>query len=243
MSGRFRTTNGPTRLIAAAWALSGLLVGAHAAAASLSPLDSRLATSPGAPIGPATAYAVDRTWGAPIGIAGLYTSSFGNTFTSAQTAIIPITTSITPNGFSFYDNYFFSVGPSVANTSATTITLAVGGTTQGIDQLEARLYRVGDAGTTQGPLYYGTVPGGAYQAWTLVSGITQTAIIENALLAAGTWTLEVRGRALADGGSYGGNLNVSPVPLPAAAWLLAGALSLVAGAGWRRRDRHVPSAA
>jgi hypothetical protein len=226
-------------LLLAAWPAADLR------AATLAPLDTRLATSPGDQIGPPPVYSVDRAWGTPVAVSGSYTNAFGHSFTAAETALIPITTSFPSGGYSFYDNYFFSVGPSVANSSTTTIRLSTDADPDpeiGIEQLEARLYRVGDPGATQGTLFYGAVPGGAYQAWTLITGPAETALIEAAALSEGTWTLEIRGRVLEQGGSYGGNLNISPVPLPAAAWLMIGALGLL-GVGARPRRRNAIAAA
>jgi hypothetical protein len=217
-------------------AVVAIALASPAHAASLSPGDTRTALTPG-PVGPDPAFAVQRSWGAATPVIGLQTHSIGNVHGAGQAPIAitadPGSAGFFPNGpYTFYDNYFFDVAPpSVSNASAISITLG----NQGFDRLESRFYRVGDAGSTSGPLYYGQVPGGAYQAWVMASGSVQTAVISNALLEPGTWTLEIRGRTLADGGSYGGNVNFSPVPLPAAAWLMIGGLGLL-GLNLRRRS-------
>jgi hypothetical protein len=200
-------------------------------ASTIGPSDTRSAASPGGPVGAAPNYAVSRSWAAPPAIVGSTSQAFGNAFGAGDSAIIPLTTAFGA-AYSFYDNYVFTVGPSVANASATTITLGVD---QGIDGLEARLYKVGAPGATSGTLYYGSVPGGAYQGWTLVTGAVQTAVITAATLDPGTWTLEIRGRTLSGGGSYGGSLNISPVPVPPAAGLLLGGIAMLGA--FRRRPK------
>lgn len=231
---RYLTFRGSTFLaIAGLFALS---IASAPHAATLSPGDTRTAVT-ATPVGPDPFFAVVRSWTEITPVTGLQTHSIGNVQGAGQAPIAvtsdPGTAGFFPNGpYTFYDNYFFDVAPpSLSNASAISIRLG----NQGFERLEARFYRVGGPGLTSGTLYYGQVPSGAYQAWVMASGAVQTAIITDALLDPGTWTLEVRGRTLADGGSYGGNVNFSPVPLPAAAWLMLGALGLL-GLNVRKRS-------
>jgi hypothetical protein len=60
-------------------------------------------------------------------------------------------------------------------------------------------------------------------------------VLPQTTLAAGTYVLEIRGNVTGtSGGGYGGVLNLTPVPLPAALPLLLSGLGLI-GAAARRR--------
>jgi hypothetical protein len=136
-----------------------------------------------------------------------------------------------PLGFEFYDDYVFTVTGAVANSVTSTISMS---SLLGISNLQARLFQL----TTPLP-YIGAPPSGTLiQAWgsafscgTGCSG--ENVILANTLLAPGTYVLELRGIVSGSlSGSYGGALNLEPVPVPAAVWLFGSAL---AGLGWMRR--------
>lgn len=132
-------------------------------------------------------------------------------------------------GFGFYDDYVFTIGGATANSITSTIDL---GTLQ-VSDLQVRLYSlVGNSLPTLG------VPSGTvYSAWRTAIGSAGTyAVIPETVLGAGTYVLEVRGNVTGDaGGSYAGTVNLQPIPLPAAAWLLISGLGLVGGVASRRR--------
>lgn len=136
----------------------------------------------------------------------------------------------------FYDDYLFTIPASTVNTIAVSLNLQ---NLLGIDQLQGRLY----SGTAS-DITSGRVSSGLLQAWSTaipisVAGTTGTAaIIDPISLGAGSYILEVRGNVTGlAGGSYSGVLNVAPVPIPAAAWLLGSGLAGLFALG-RRRPRQ-----
>lgn len=150
---------------------------------------------------------------------------YGNTLPGGLAALIPPPLSL--SNYNFYDDFVISVPDSAVNTISSTIDF---GDLLSISNLQVRLY----SGST--PSF---TPANLIEAWsTPITSGTQTGIVSvlaPTLLNAGDYILEVRG--LVDGqfgGSYSGVLNIAPVPLPAAAWLLASALSGLGGLARRR---------
>jgi hypothetical protein len=135
-----------------------------------------------------------------------------------------ITGSAYPSGYtgaSFYDAYVFTIGNSQGDSISSTINL---GSAFQIGNFEERLYSYTGTAPTVGAI------SGALDFWTLPAGSTGTvAVLPSTVLPAGTYVLEVRGDVTgSSGGSYSGTLQLSPVPLPAAAWLLlSGIVGLV----------------
>lgn len=134
-----------------------------------------------------------------------------------------------PLGSEFYDDWVFTVTGSLANAVSSSINL---GTLLGISNLSARLYsytslpQIGPVGST------------LVEAWgtpfSCGAGCTgETVVLPNVVLAPGTYVLEIRGLVSGSvSGSYGGALNLAPVPVPGAVWLLGSALTAL---GWLRR--------
>lgn len=132
-----------------------------------------------------------------------------------------------PLGFEFYDDYVFTITGAVANAVTSTIST---GALLNINNLQARLFVL----TTPLP-YLGAPPSGTLiQAWgaafTCGAGCSgETVILANTVLAPGTYVLELRGIVGGSvSGSYGGALNLTPVPVPAAVWLFGSALGMIA---------------
>ena len=154
--------------------------------------------------------------------------TYGNTFTSPTTPIPGAP------GFGFYDDFVFTVAPTVVDTITSTINL---GDLLAINDLEVRLYSV--IGNNLLPVL-GTPAGGVINAWSTAvnysPGATGTvSVLPGASLGAGTYVLEVRGNVVGvAGGGYSGVINLSPVPLPAALPLLLCGLGLIGGALRRR---------
>jgi|CXWL01.1.fsa_nt_gi N-acetylglucosaminyldiphosphoundecaprenol N-acetyl-beta-D-mannosaminyltransferase len=108
----------------------------------------------------------------------------------------------------FYDNYFFSIPASSANSITSTISL---GSVFGINSLETRLY--------SGTSINSGMPGGMLLATSSIFSGTGTgfdgtvAVISPITLGSGSYTLSVMGNVSGtSGGSYTGTLNISPVP-------------------------------
>jgi hypothetical protein len=213
---------------------------AHAACVTLSPGPG---LSPGAPLsltcetvsgGPS--YNVSSgTINVPT-VAGAY--FYGNGFAGPTTPIAgsqpsPSAPSSWPaTGFGFYDDWVFTIAGGTLNSITSTIDLG----SLHVSDLQVRLYNLsGNAlPTLQAPA------GGTIDAWSApISGgpglSGSYSVLPTTTLGAGTYVLEVRGNVTgSSGGSYSGTLNVTPVPLPAAAWLL---LSGMAGFGSLARRR------
>jgi hypothetical protein len=159
--------------------------------------------------------------------------SYGNTYVSGagSAPISDAQGTISPN-VGFYDGYQFTISGAVANSATLTIDLE---DLLQIDNLSARIFRA--AGNTA-PTLRAPVGGSLVEAWSMPisSGPSdgEAVILSNVLLNPGTYVLQIRGLVTGSaGGSYAGVLNLAaptPVPLPAAAWLLVsglGALGVV----------------
>ncbi len=132
----------------------------------------------------------------------------------------------------FYDDITFTVTAAVTDSITSTINL---GTLLGISGMQARLFN----GT--GP-YNAATSGLLDQVWGTTAsygaGVTGTTLVLNPIsLAAGTYTLEIKGTVMGTaGGSYSGLLNVAAVPEPATLALMAVGLFIL-GAVVRLRRR------
>jgi hypothetical protein len=135
----------------------------------------------------------------------------------------------------FFDDYVFTISGATANSITSTINL---GGTLAIDNLQVALfsYTLGQpvpiAGSTLPP---GSVEvDGWSEAFSSGAQSGTVSVIPTTQLNPGTYALEVRGTVSGSaGGSYAGNLNLAPVPLPAALPLLVSGLG---GLGvWGRR--------
>lgn len=149
--------------------------------------------------------------------------TFGNSLPSLSSAVY---SSGSGQSFEFYDDYVFTIGGASANVLTSSINL---GSFLGLDNFQVRLYELD--GNTPLPRF-GTPAGGTLiQAWSTPlnysPGMTGLlSVISEHTLDAGSYVLEVRGNVSGlAGGSYSGVMNLAPVPLPAAVWLLLSGLS------------------
>jgi hypothetical protein len=151
---------------------------------------------------------------------GTYSSSFS----AKQTATVP--GSPAP-GFGFYDDFEFTVPAATADAVSSTIDLG----SLSVSGLQERLYKAPFGtppmlGDSAGP-WSATVP------FTIPGVATgETTVLTPEMLTAGTYVLQIRGTATGqDGGGYTGQLDLQPVPLPAALPLLLSGLGLLGAAG------------
>jgi hypothetical protein len=154
--------------------------------------------------------------------------SFIDSFSSPQSSVLTVAAPSTVGSYAFQDTYKFSVSQA-ASGDVLTVSLNLGtvASTFDISNLQFRLYEVTSNVVQPG---LGIPPGSTVKkGWMGTSGpSTGTAIQANfSGLQAGTYFLDVAGTADGSGGgSYVGQLNLAPVPLPAAFPLLLSGLGL-----------------
>lgn len=174
-----------------------------------------------------------------------FTHSVGNSFSGSaaagyvsQDGSTVVTTQI--NGLDyFYDDFVFTLPQApLAHFDAAAVTLDLGNFLS-LQNFAARLYKLetGQASLTTGPL--GAV---LIKPWTSTAlaadGFKGTAVLfdDVPLEAGASYALEFRGTiAGAFGGSYGGTLNITPVPEPQSAALVLASLGAL-GVLARRRQ-------
>ncbi|MDB5775865.1 MAG: glycosyl transferase family 1 [Herbaspirillum sp.] len=164
-------------------------------------------------------------------VAGVSTANAANI---NDTTAITFNTGTTSAGFSgafglgstgktFLENYTFSF-PSTFDVTSAVISIALGATSA----VNISSFTL----TGNGQTFTGTetVSGSAVQVWNLTA----------ANLASGAYTLSVLGNVLGStGGSFGGNINISPVPEASTTAMMLGGLALVGFAATRRRRNNV----
>jgi hypothetical protein len=153
------------------------------------------------------------------------------------TNTLPALTGSVPGapGFSFYDDYVFTVSNATVDSVTSEINLG----SLSIGNLEERLYSV--ASNSALPAINGPATG--FQTnWTAPVNFSaggesgMITVMDPTTLAAGTYVLEIRGDVTgSSGGTYSGELNLNPVPLPAALPLLLSGLGLLGGLARKRR--------
>jgi hypothetical protein len=175
---------------------------------------------------------VTTSTGVTTGLAVPGSHTYGNSHGALSNLIVNPSTNVN-TAFEFYDDFVFTIADAAANSITSTIDF---GDIFEISNLQVRLYNA--AGQSSLPVV-GTPVGGVIDAWsTAISyngGTGTVAVLENTILSAGTYVLEVRGNITGQfGGSYSGVLNVAPVPVPAALWLFGSGIAGLIAARRRR---------
>lgn len=175
-----------------------------------------------------------------------FTHSIGNTFSGTPSSGFvsqdgtPVVTAHIGTLDYFYDDYVFTLPTEpLASFNAAAVTIDLGSFLS-LQNFSARLYKLdsGLSALTTGLPSSGT----PLKPWTssalLGTGFTGTAVLfDNISLQAGaSYALEFRGTiAGAYGGSYGGNLNITPIPEPATASLVLASVGVLSLLVRRRR--------
>jgi hypothetical protein len=161
--------------------------------------------------------------------------SYSHTFNAPTTAI----PGSPGSGYGFYDDFVFQITAASANAITSTIDFA---NILQITNLQVRLFNAsGNSFPVLGSPAGCPGPGCTLiDAWSTPVNYGPTTgtvtVLETTVLAAGTYVLQVRGNVVGSaGGSYSGVLNLAPVPVPAAAWLLGSGLVGLAGIARSRR--------
>jgi hypothetical protein len=168
------------------------------------------------------------------GLANPGNYTYKDSWSALQSTVVAGTSS------GFYDDFVFTIAAGQVDSVSSSITL---GNMLGISGMQVRLYDY-NANGQAAPLLTTPVTGTAFDAWsstvTFPGGSSTVSVLPTTTLAAGTYAIEVRGTVSgSSGGNYTGSLNVTPVPLPAAAWLL---LSGLGGLGALTRGRKAADA-
>jgi hypothetical protein len=151
---------------------------------------------------------------------GVYSSDFGNTFSGDQ------------KGKTFLDTYTFALN-SVSDLDAVVSSIATinrGVTKLDLDITSFGLYFGGEKISSIDPDLYST----GYLDLQTIVGMSN--------LVSGNYSLQVGGKVLGTmGGSYGGNVNVSPVPEPESWGLMFSGLAAVGFMARRRKSNSSKS--
>jgi hypothetical protein len=162
-------------------------------------------------------------------VPGQYT--FTDSFTSEQPSSMNLATS--PVGpYDFQDSYRFTIG---SGASGDTMVASLGlGNTFDIANLQFRLYEV--ATPTTAPVVPG-LPAGSTLITSWMGPAAGSDMVQATFtdIQSGTYILDVGGIASGtDGGTYIGQLNINPVPLPGTLALLISGLGVLGGLLMRR---------
>lgn len=146
---------------------------------------------------------------------------YGNSYGSLTNAVF--------GNYEFYDDFIFTISSATANSVSTTINL---GGVFALGNMEARIY---DWGLNQSVPVLDQPLGSVIVSTSSTFGNVTILTIDNVQLGAGTYVLEIRGNVTGTlGGGYSGVLNVAPVPIPGAWWLMSSAIVGLGAIGRKR---------
>lgn len=128
-----------------------------------------------------------------------------------------------------------------ANTSGDTFTNDYTFNASATSSLTGALISIRGLSTDLSITGFSLIPtiGAAITGLSFSSGYVDSWLITAPDMVPGNYTLEVTGKVLGNGGSYGGNINVSAVPEPETWGMMVGGLGLMAIA-MRRREKRAP---
>ncbi len=161
-------------------------------------------------------------------------STVGSDFSTTETGAGAPGSTPPDSGWNFYDDYFFSTTSATSNNA----TVISNFSEDSISSLQVRIFSSGGPSSTlNGAPTLGTPTGGAIDGWTgnLTGSNGSFSILLPTGFPAGSYDLQVRGEAIGTNASYGGNLQIAPVPLPAGVPLLLSGLGMLGGLIRRRR--------
>ncbi len=178
-----------------------------------------------------------------LALASAASSAIADDITNLGTLSIPSSISYSNNNPTavganqyFYDSYFFTVAEGIFSSVTSAINL---NSIIGLSELGARLY-TGNTHIT------GPVSGSSstiIEAWTTTPvnaapgvDIFTTILAPAAPLAAGDYTLQIRGIVNQAGGSYAGVINVAAIPEPETYVMLLSGIALLGFASVRRKS-------
>jgi hypothetical protein len=131
------------------------------------------------------------------------------------------TTTVSTSG-TFTDYYTFSLGgPTLIGANITNVVIQSVASFSSIGAFQASIFSGTDTNALGSPLLN-------------LSGTFPTLSLQNGSLAGGSYTLRVMGSVSGTGAFYTGAIVTSPVPVPAAVWLMGSALLGLVGISRRR---------
>lgn len=138
-------------------------------------------------------------------------------------------------GNAFWDSYFFTVPNSTATSVTTTINLS---NIFALSNVSVRIYTGGVHNTSS------VAPGTIAEAFAITTNIApgvdvSTVSLNVSALAAGTYTLQIKGNITGSaGGAYSGLLNLAnPVPEPESYAMLLAGLGLIGGFARKQKQK------
>ena len=155
--------------------------------------------------------------------------------------------SASAGGSTFFDSFIITVPQGQLDAITTSIELPLDQTNSiGVANLNSRLFQF-----TPGPgvpVPTTGTPSGMINGWTSVvfSSPNETGyvnVLVDPSLAAGTYVFQIEGTLLSGGGSYGGEVNLSPVPLGSSLGALLLGLATLSGGLFLRKHQFQPRAA